>query len=101
MHSPFGSLSFVSLIQYLFLGAVAYILAGAPLSSLLTSSPSGTASPTLNLDTLVIPDPALSCPPAAFKNIHILHRDPLVIYIEGFVSDAEARHVLNIRFASP
>lgn len=32
--------------------------------------------------------------------VHLLSRDPLVIYIEGFVKDSEADHLLNVRYVT-
>jgi prolyl 4-hydroxylase len=105
MHSFLSSVSFVSAIQYAFFGIVLYVLAGAPLSSFIsdasTSSSHSRGGEKLNLEHLVIPDPHLVCPAFAFNGVYILHRDPLVLYIEGFVSELEARHVVNIRFLSP
>ena len=39
--------------------------------------------------------PSATCPGHGYK-IHILHRDPLIIYIPYFVSDAEADHLVDI-----
>jgi len=39
-----------------------------------------------------------SCPKHLY-NVHILNRDPLVIYIPHFLTDEEADHLVNIRSA--
>src|SRR5271170_7612169 len=39
----------------------------------------------------------ISCPEHLY-NVHILNRDPLVIYIPHFLSDGEADHLVNIRY---
>jgi hypothetical protein len=38
-----------------------------------------------------------SCPDHGYKT-HIFHRDPLVIYIEDFVSKREMDHIIDIRY---
>ena len=46
-------------------------------------------------NTTIDVQPDVSCPNHNY-NIHILHRDPLIIYIPHFVSDAEAEHLVEI-----
>ncbi|KAF2737854.1 hypothetical protein EJ04DRAFT_87502 [Polyplosphaeria fusca] len=94
------ALSISTLIQILFLGALAYILAGAPLLSLLSSSSTTTHPATQHLShakaqTLLAPPINLTCPDHAYKT-HIFSRDPLVIYIQNFLSASEAAHVVSI-----
>ena len=90
-----------TLVQFLVLGVLGYILAGAPLLSILSGSPKRESfTQPISLDkaeTLVIPDDGLVCPEHAYK-IHLLSRDPLVIYIEGFLSAEEASHVVQMRY---
>jgi hypothetical protein len=50
------------------------------------------------LDSLVIPDANLTCEEHAFKNVHVLSRDPLVVYIEGFLGEREADEVVELRY---
>jgi prolyl 4-hydroxylase len=104
MHSSSSSLSFSSLLQYAFVAAIVYILAGAPLSNLISDVYSGGASevegPAIlgTLEDLAIPEANLSCSEHAFKGVYVLNREPLVVYIEGFLSDAEADHVVDVRY---
>lgn len=46
-------------------------------------------------DSLVFPDDDLVCEPHAY-NIRVLSREPLVVYIDGFLSQKEADHTVNI-----
>jgi prolyl 4-hydroxylase len=100
-----SSLSFSSLVQYAFFAGVLYILAGAPLQSLFTSNTSTYAGNSgrdgngaqKKLENLVVPENGLACKEHAYKGIHVLNREPLVVYIEGFLSDDEADHVVGLR----
>ena len=99
--------SLASLVQYVVLAGVAYFLAGAPLSSSLTTStsPSSTAhsaagnaaAESRKPDSLVIPEANLTCSPHAYRGVYVLSREPLVVYIEGFLSDTEAKEVVQTR----
>lgn len=51
------------------------------------------------LDGLVIPDRNLTCAEHAFKGVYVLSREPLVVYIEGFLSEEECGHVVDVRYA--
>jgi prolyl 4-hydroxylase len=102
MHS---SLSLLSLLQYALLALVAYVLAGAPLLTLLSGGGtsgrrdavnSGNAS--LVLEMLAIPQPGLRCEEHKFTGVHVLRTEPLVVYIEGFLSEEEAREIVNVRY---
>jgi prolyl 4-hydroxylase len=101
MHSP-SSLSFSSLVQYALVAALVYVLAGAPLSSLISELYYGgeVQSPVHIgvLENLAIPEANLSCSEHAFKGIYVLNREPLVVYIEGFLSEEEAEHVVSVRY---
>jgi prolyl 4-hydroxylase len=48
-------------------------------------------------DALVIPDPHLQCADSTYKT-RILSREPLIVYIEGFLSDEEVRHFIDLAF---
>lgn len=52
------------------------------------------------IESLVTSDPNLNCAPHRFQNVHILCTSPLVIYIDGFLSNAEADHLINISSVS-
>jgi len=102
MHS--SSFSASSLIQYAFFAVVVYVLAGAPLSSIVSESYSGSGTGVGSasvaqekIDNLVVPEGGLACGEHKYKGVHILSREPLVVYIEGFLSEDEARHVVGIR----
>ena len=109
IYMPGLAFSASTALQYLVLGVLGYILAGAP-SLPLRSGRDATfqrwsrrASPGVasvsheKLETLVIPDRNLSCEGHGFKGVYILNREPLVAYIEGFLSDEEVQHVIRIR----
>ncbi|OCK83903.1 hypothetical protein K432DRAFT_321289 [Lepidopterella palustris CBS 459.81] len=93
-----------TVIQYAFLFIAAYILAGAPLSKiLLGNSHNNHAEGDMaaeqisweKSEALVIPGKNLNCPRHEYI-VHIFSREPLVVYIEGFLSDGEAEHLVEI-----
>ena len=96
-----------TVLQYLVLSVLAYVLAGAPLLSIFTGSSQQSSlqrarnkPPPLSDEkaaTLVIPEGNLSCPEHGFKGVHVLSREPLVVYIEGFLGEEEVRHVVEER----
>lgn len=105
-----SQLSLSSIAQYVFLAGLAYVLAGAPLSSLINSSSSDSESYNVNgkaregkvvdvrtLESLVIPETNLSCAEHRYKGVYVLSRDPLVIYIEGFLGEGEGKEVVDLR----
>ncbi|KAJ5064605.1 hypothetical protein J3E74DRAFT_200705, partial [Bipolaris maydis] len=105
-----SQLSFSSIAQYVFLAGLAYVLAGAPLSSFLNSSSSGSENSynfnsraregkvvdVRTLESLVIPETNLSCAEHRYKGVYVLSRDPLVIYIEGFLGEGEGKEVVDL-----
>jgi prolyl 4-hydroxylase len=99
------SISFSSLVQYAFFAVVVYVLAGAPLSSIVSNSSSGSSGTDVSaqsvtqekIDSLVVPDADLKCGEHAYRGVHVLSREPLVVYIEGFLSAGEVKHVVVIR----
>ncbi|XP_014561583.1 hypothetical protein COCVIDRAFT_86384 [Bipolaris victoriae FI3] len=104
-----SQLSLSSIAQYVFLAGLAYVLAGAPLSSLINSSSSNSESYNVNgkaregkvvdvrtLESLVIPETNLSCAEHRYKGVYVLSRDPLVIYIEGFLGEGEGKEVVDL-----
>ncbi|KAF5856499.1 hypothetical protein ETB97_007276 [Aspergillus alliaceus] len=53
--------------------------------------------PILNGSILSLDDGVeVTCPPDTYR-VHLLRRDPLVIYIEDFLSDSEADHLVKLR----
>jgi prolyl 4-hydroxylase len=77
-----------------------YFFVYLPISSMLygpSQKPSDPASFSFNL-SLIAPDEPLSCRPHSYTT-HILSQEPLVIYIEGFLSPDESDHLLKIRYS--
>jgi hypothetical protein len=100
--SSFTPLTF---LQYAVFAAVAYVLAGAPfLSSILSGTSLGAGEVKKEkqysyekIESLMTPDPELVCEEQGYK-VHVFSREPLVIYLEGFLSEEERRHVVDIRY---
>jgi prolyl 4-hydroxylase len=106
-----------TILQYTFLAVLGYILAGAPLISLLTSDgaalPSsstgrrqrgGLAQQPLSFEkaeSLVIPDGQedLECEEAGYRSF-VLSREPLVVYLEGFLSEGEREEIVSVRWVT-
>jgi len=106
MPSSASVVSLGSIVQSVFLAGVGYLLAGAPLldrvaSYLDTTLPSRTGSgPQANphqLHNLAFPEAGLNCSDHRHKGVFVLNREPLVIYIEGFVKEDEAREIVALR----
>ncbi|KAH7072933.1 hypothetical protein BKA63DRAFT_473262 [Paraphoma chrysanthemicola] len=104
MHSSPATVSFSSAFQYAFFAVVVYVLAGAPLSSIISDSYSGRSGTDVSaqsvaqekIDSLVIPDAELTCGEHTYKGVHVLSRQPLVVYVEGFLSEEEAKHAVGV-----
>ena len=61
-----------------------------------------TPKPPLNESLLALVGPndsSLECPPDAYA-ARILRTDPLVVYLENFLSEQERSHLLDIRYDS-
>ena len=80
-------------------------VAGAPLLEMLGGGGSslessradvGSMSPA-KLEAIAPVDANLTCAPHAFKNVHVLSREPLVVYIEGFLGPEETNEVVALR----
>jgi prolyl 4-hydroxylase len=97
--SSSSSVSITSIVQYAVFAIVAYVLAGAPLQSVFFGSNNGIVKEGLfsgdKIESLMHPDPNLQCEEHGYKT-HIFHRDPLVIYIENFLTPEESNHILQI-----
>ena len=103
--------SISAVVQYAFLAVLAYFLAGAPFSSFVDFSSSGSDSgydvnehprkgkvvDVKALESLVIPEKNLSCAEHRYKSVHILSREPLVVYIEGFLGEGEGNQAAEQR----
>ncbi|OJJ51674.1 hypothetical protein ASPZODRAFT_12487 [Penicilliopsis zonata CBS 506.65] len=101
-----------TLLSWLFYLIPVYLFIGAPLfrqifpdsntpQSASTSRPSSIFEDSETIakphdDTFLSPDNGedLTCPGENY-HVHLLRRDPLVIYIEGFVSEEEADHLVR------
>ncbi|RMZ74019.1 oxidoreductase 2OG-Fe(II) oxygenase family [Pyrenophora seminiperda CCB06] len=107
--SSSSKISISSLFQYTVLAVLAYVLAGAPLSSLFNSPPnklknsntstSGAGQSSNNgreLENLVIPETGLNCGGHQFKGVYVMSREPLVVYIEGFLGEQEGDEVVRL-----
>ncbi|KAK7724484.1 hypothetical protein SLS57_004239 [Botryosphaeria dothidea] len=92
------ALSIGSIFQYLFYTVIGYIFIGSPvLRIFLGGRPPqpDLAESFTKTDRLVIPDENLACPEHGY-NVHVLSREPLVIYIPGFLSADESKHMVDI-----
>ncbi|KAL1591615.1 hypothetical protein SLS60_011865 [Paraconiothyrium brasiliense] len=101
------SFPLASILQYVVFGILGYILAGAPLLSLFTGLTNEGGKTRANFGRppalshekaagLVVPEKNLNCTEHAYRGVHILSRDPLVVYVEGFLGEDEVKHVLNV-----
>lgn len=75
-----------------------YIFVYLPLSNSYfgnTPSPRGQQVVLLN-SSLIADDLPLACPSHSY-NTHILSQEPLVIYVENFLSTDESKHLIEIR----
>lgn len=105
MSARSSSFSLGTLVQYAFLAVLAYVLAGAPLLSILSSSdgrreidrPRNVEISKEKLESLVIPEGNLTCGEHAYRGVYVLSREPLVVYIEGFLTEDECGHVVELR----
>jgi prolyl 4-hydroxylase len=87
------------MIGYIFALLPLYVLVYLPISSMLSGSPQKSRKQqalTFN-ETFIATDEPLSCPSHNY-NTHILSHEPLIIYIENFLSESESRHLLEIRY---
>ena len=81
---------------------VIYIVVGAPgLSSLGLGTHGGVQQDVpvarARIESLVYPDKDLVCPDHKY-DVHVLASEPLVLYIDDFLSDEEADHLVDIRY---
>jgi prolyl 4-hydroxylase len=88
-----------SIIEYAIIAVPLYLFAISPLlRSLFPTSSTNSAASYQSFektDKLIIPDDSLQCPPHQYTT-YIGHHEPLVIYIENFLSDAEADHLVQL-----
>ncbi|KAJ4344451.1 uncharacterized protein N0V89_012193 [Didymosphaeria variabile] len=104
---PSHSFSLASILQYVVFGILGYVLAGAPLLSLFTGTTSESRKTRASLGRpsalsqdkaagLVVPDGNLSCTEHTYRGLHVLSRDPLVVYVEGFLREDEVKHIVDV-----
>ncbi|KAF2655334.1 hypothetical protein K491DRAFT_429425 [Lophiostoma macrostomum CBS 122681] len=111
-----------TLIQYAVISVVVYILAGAPSLGVFSGSSSSSSSSSSSyssshsggvanskqksgfqgdkLETLIHPNRTLDCKELGLEHeykMHVFSREPLVVYIEGFLSEGERRRVVELR----
>lgn len=112
---PPSQTSVSAIVQYAFLAILAYFLAGAPFSSFIDSSSFGSKNrydindgsregkilDVKTLESLVIPEKNLSCAEHRYKGVYVLSREPLVVYIEGFLGDGEGKEIVDLRYVNP
>lgn len=94
----------ISLVIYFFLGTPGLSSSRTPSSPLPPSTSNiqdeDVPEAKAKIEALTTPDPNLQCPPHAFKNVHVFSSTPLVVYIDGFLSEEEADHFVDISFVS-
>lgn len=90
----------IALVIYYFLG----------IPGLSSSSPSSTTSSLdqvkekdvpdakARIESLVYPDVNLECGSHSYKGVHIFSTSPLVVYIDAFLSEVEASHLVEISY---
>ncbi|EKD12978.1 hypothetical protein MBM_08740 [Drepanopeziza brunnea f. sp. 'multigermtubi' MB_m1] len=86
------------MLGYLAALPLLYICVYLPLSSIILGTSHKPAVPAVTSmlnNSLIATNEALSCPSHKY-NTHILSLEPLVIYIEDFLSAEESRHLLEI-----
>jgi prolyl 4-hydroxylase len=87
------------MIGYIFALLPLYILVYLPLSQMWNGpQQKSTRQQILRFnESFIAADEPLSCPPHGFST-HILSHEPLIIYIEDFLSEKESEHLLKIRY---
>jgi prolyl 4-hydroxylase len=88
-----------TILEYALLSIPVYIFVLSPLlktiaPSLFSDTGSVNYQSFEKSDSLIIPDKSLICPPHKF-NARILSREPLIVYIDGFLSEIETTHLVS------
>lgn len=88
-----------TVVEVALISLAIYLVVGAPgfpsISTTQTSSPIHVPVAKARIETLVYPNSSLQCPEHNY-DIHIFSSAPLVIYIDGFLSGPETRHLIDI-----
>jgi prolyl 4-hydroxylase len=82
----------ISIVIYIFLGAPGFSFTTTKETS--TTNSQHKASP--KAENLVYPSRDLICSQRGY-DAHIFSTSPLVVYIDGFLSDDEANHLIALR----
>jgi len=85
------------MIGYLLAIIPLFIFVGLPISRIFGDRQSAHHHVAVFNESFVALDEPLSeCPKLDF-GVHILAREPLVIYLEGFLNPGESRHLVRVR----
>ena len=90
------------MIGYIFALLPIYVLLYLPLQNMLSGSRDDISKfrgTTYNA-SLIASDEPLSCSSHSY-NTFVVSRQPLIIYIENFLSPEESKHLLDLRYALP
>jgi hypothetical protein len=89
-----------TILELTVIASVIYFFVGAPgLSDVLSSGQKGVApAPKIHLkpDSLVYPDFKLDCAKHTY-DVHIFSAKPLIVYIDGFLTESEADALVELR----
>jgi prolyl 4-hydroxylase len=90
------------MIGYIFALLPIYVFLYLPVQHMLSGSHDDIAKfrGTAYNASLIASDEPLDCPAHSY-NTFIVSRQPLIIYIENFLSPEESKHLLDIRYACP
>lgn len=104
MSSNIGGIKPRTIIEYIAILGVIYLLVSGKLNDFFSGEDHGEDDGSLPLsqekiESLVYPDPKLECGAPGF-DVHIFSRSPLIIYIPSFLSFEESQHMIDIRYAS-
>lgn len=105
MSSPQSSAAFRwrTVLEVAAIAAVIYVFLGTPgLNTVLSSSGKKIETPKARakIESLVYPEKDLQCASHGYE-VHVFSTRPLIIYIDGFLSDEEAEHLVKIRSVVP
>lgn len=87
------------MIGYIFALLPLYMILYLPISRMFNGSPEELTTSDFNVlnNSLIATDEPLFCPSHGYIT-HILSLEPLIVYIEDFLSANETEHLLKIRF---
>jgi prolyl 4-hydroxylase len=86
------------MIGYIFALLPLYVLVYLPLQRMFYGSGDVSTLQATSLNaSLIASDEPLSCPSHSY-NTFVVSREPLIIYVENFLSPEESQHLLDIRY---